>query len=111
MKGITMIDTSEMTYLGSFMVDSGQAMIGDPCYLDEWQAQYEDFNDYPNQKGKYSYLGACEATITNNHGVLAEGRGVVFSSGYGDGVYPVYAKFNDEGRVAQIVIDFIGDEE
>ena len=27
---------TDLIYAGSFAVDSGQAMVGDPCYLDEW---------------------------------------------------------------------------
>lgn len=106
-----MIDTNKMTYIGSFAVDSGQAMVGDPCYLDEWQATYDNFQDYPKHEGKYGYLGACEATLKNGYGTLGSGNSVVFSTGYGDGLYPVYAEFNDDGRIAKIVIDFIDDEE
>jgi len=40
----------------------------------------------------------------------ARSRAVAFTTGYGDGCYPVYAEFNDEGRIAKIVIDFIEDE-
>jgi hypothetical protein len=29
------MNTKAMTFIGSFAVDSGQAMVGDPCYLDE----------------------------------------------------------------------------
>jgi hypothetical protein len=103
--------TSELTYIGSFGVDSGQAMVGDPCYLDTWESKYDDFQDYPNHKGRYGYLGACEATLSNSYGELNNGSAVVFSTGYGDGVYPVYAEINEDGRVAKIVIDFIGDED
>jgi hypothetical protein len=35
-------------------------------------------------------------------------KAVVFSTGYGDGVYPVYVKLNDDGRVSMVVIDFEG---
>ena len=28
---------SGLTYAGTFAVDSGQAMVGDPCYLDKWE--------------------------------------------------------------------------
>jgi hypothetical protein len=97
--------------IGHISVDSGQAMVGDPCYLDEWQAEYDNFDDYPNHKGKYGYLGACEATLTNNYGELGTGNAVVFSTGYGDGYYPVFAEINEDGRVAKIVIDFVREEE
>ena len=105
------IDT--MTYIGSFSVDSGQAIVGDPCYLDEWEnwSKDEPFDNHIEKKGQYGYLGACHATLTNNYGTLDMGKAVAFTTGYGDGFYPVYAEFNDEGRIAKIVIDFIGDEE
>ena len=105
------MNTKEMEYIGSFAVDSGQAIIGDPCYLDEWESQYNNFEEYKNSEGKYGYLGSCHATLTNNYGTLAMGKAVAFTTGYGDGLYPVYAEFNDEGRISKIVIEFIEDEE
>jgi len=30
------IDTKDLELIGHFWVDSGQAMVGDPCYLDDW---------------------------------------------------------------------------
>jgi len=104
------MNLDEMEYIGSFTVDSGQAIIGDPCYLNTWEAEYSDFEEHKNSEGKYGYLGACHATLTNNYGTLGEFRAVAFTTGYGDGCYPVYAEFNDEGRIAKIVIDFIEDE-
>jgi hypothetical protein len=103
----------ELTLIGHFAVDSGQAMVGDPCYLDEWEpwnSNVDQFDDYKNRKGQYSYLGACEATLTKGYGSLGNSA-VVFSTGYGDGLYPVYAEINEDGRVAKIVIDFMGDDD
>ena len=103
-----------MTYIGSFSVDSGQAMVGDPCYLDEWQpwdSDKQQFEEHKKSKGQYSYLGACEATLSDGYGELGVATAVVFSTGYGDGVYPVYAEINEDGRVAKIVIDFVGEDE
>lgn len=105
------MDINEMTLIGHFAVDSGQAMVGDPCYLDEWEPWNDDaekFDEYPKHKGRYSYLGACEATLTRNYGELGNSA-VVFSTGYGDGLYPVYAEIDENNRVARIVIDFVGD--
>lgn len=103
---------SELKYIGSFGVDSGQAMIGDPCYIKDFE-NWDDvvpFEDHVKHKGRYSYLGACEATLTEGYGELGLGSGVVFSTGYGDGVYPVYAEINEDGRVARIIVDFVGEE-
>jgi hypothetical protein len=35
---------------------------------------------------------------------------VLTSSGYGDGVYPVFATVDPDGRVRELRIVFIGDE-
>jgi hypothetical protein len=100
-----------LTLIGKFGVDSGQAMVGDPCYLDDWKKwdrEKENFDEYPNHAGEYSYLGACHATLSRGHGVLGGMSAVAFNTGYGDGLYPVFAKIED-GRVMKIVIDFEGD--
>ena len=86
--------------IGRFGVDSGQAMVGDPCYLESW-----------GQDNEFNYDKACDVTIKNKFGVLSHGMSVVFETGYGDGAYPVYAELNEDGRVARITIDFIGDLE
>jgi hypothetical protein len=106
------INATDLQYAGSFAVDSGQAMVGDPCYLGEWKGMVdgEPF-DHENHIGEYGYLGACGTTIKDSFGVLGNDEAVVFSTGYGDGHYPVYVQLNDEGRVVKVVIDFEGDVE
>ncbi len=99
----------DLTYAGSFAVDSGQAMVGDPCYLDQWDTNSEDEFLPENHIGEYSYLGACNQTINEAYGEIGNGSAVVFSTGYGDGLYPVYVKTNDDGRVTMVVIDFDGE--
>jgi hypothetical protein len=94
---------------GTFGVDSGQAMVGDPCYLDQWKTNVgEDWN-LEGKVGDYSYQGASATTIESNYGELGISTAVVFSTGYGDGLYPVYVKLNNDGRVSKVVIDFEGD--
>lgn len=104
------ITLTDLEYAGSFAVDSGQAMVGDPCYLDGWEpwANGTPF-EHEKHKGEYSYLGACGRTIADNFGQLGSADAVVFSTGYGDGLYPVYVQLNEDGRVAKVVIDFEGD--
>lgn len=105
------MNTKEMTLIGHFSVDSGQAMVGDPCYLDEWDTNRNEEWNIEGKEGQYSYHGASATTIANNYGELGMATAVVFSTGYGDGLYPVYAEMNDDGRVARILIDFVGDDE
>jgi hypothetical protein len=104
----------ETKYIGSITVDSGQAMLGDPCYLDEWKpwnSEVDNFEDHVNKVGEYGYLGACNATLTNNYGELGFGQAVVFNTGLGDGAYPVFAKLDEDGTVMEITIKFITDDE
>lgn len=108
------MNTKEMTLIGHFAVDSGQAMVGDPCYLDEWEPwndKVDNFDKHVEKAGEYGYLGASGVTLDKGYGELGHSTAVVFSTGYGDGLYPVYAELNEDGRVAKIVIEFIGDDE
>jgi hypothetical protein len=108
-----MISVNNLTLIGEFSVDSGQAIVGDPCYLDEWKtwdSEQVDFGDHVNRVGEYGYLGACNATLGKGFGQLGTSA-VAFSTGYGDGLYPVYANINEDGRVGMIVIDFTGEYE
>jgi len=97
---------------GSIAIDSGQAMVGDPCYLDRFE-QWADGTPFNHQEkaGEYGYLGACGVTLKDGFGQLGFADAVVFNTGYGDGLYPVYVKLNEDGRVSKVVIDFEGDDE
>lgn len=62
-------------------------------------------------KFRYSYNGACQATLSSGHGELVHqeghpGAGVVFNTAYGDGYYPVYGEKHD-GRNVRIYINVI----
>jgi hypothetical protein len=103
--------------IGTFGVDSGQVLITDPCYLGDWkndkfpldQEVIKDMqkrNDYP-----YSYVGAGARTLSDQMaGDLDLGRGVVSSTGWGDGAYDVYALYSGN-RIKELKIVFIEDEE
>jgi hypothetical protein len=95
---------------GTIAIDSGQAMVGDPCYLDRFEhwADGTPFN-HQEKAGEYGYLGACGVTLKDGFGQLGFSDAVVFNTGYGDGLYPVYVKLNDDGRVSKVVIDFDGE--
>ena len=106
-----MIAVDNLTLIGEFAVDSGQAIIGDPCYLEDWKpwnSEEDNFEDHVNKVGEYGYLGACNATLGKGFGQLGN-QAVAFSTGYGDGLYPVYAHITDDGRVGMVVIDFTGE--
>jgi hypothetical protein len=107
------MNTKTLTYIGSFSVDSGQAIVGDPCYLDTWEnwnSEENNFEDHEVKAGEYGYLGACGVTLKEGYGTLGMGSAVAFTTGYGDGVYPVFADINEDGRITKIVIDFEDEE-
>lgn len=110
MRGITMNDKLQgLQYAGTFFVDSGQAMVGDPCYLNDWDTNNGDQWEPEKHAHEYSYQGASNTTLSANFGEIGGGKAVVFSTGYGDGTYPVYVKVNEDDRVTMVVIDFEGE--
>lgn len=82
--------------IGKVGVDSGQLMVCDPCYIDsEWGS--DEFN----------YKTVCGKTNPDaqlNYKMGHPGVAVAFDFGYGDGVYPVYATINGEGRIIKVEI-------
>jgi len=98
------------TKIGSFGVDSGTVMIVDPCYVvDNKRFAFDgepwiwpDFVrlNLLDDNGRAPALLAREM-----HGT----QGVVVSTGYGDGLYPVYARIEDQ-RVMEIRILFDGED-
>jgi hypothetical protein len=105
------VEINNLIQAGYFSVDSGQAMVGDPCYLDQWKTDEGLEWNLEGKVGNYSYQGASATTIENSYGELGIGSAVVFNTGYGDGYYPVYVQMNDDGRIVKVVIDFEGDVE
>ena len=149
--------------IGKVDVDSGQLIVTDPCYLNqfkineynptrkyvcvtdkkkiiEWPRDfynYEDdiidgYNKNMNTLIKdklfiqvkdeiidssYSYVGACNQSTKNENqgGELSHGLGLSFSTGFGDGTYPVYAHYEDVNgwgrRIKKIEIEFFKDKD
>jgi len=118
----------QVVLLGEVGVDSGLLMITDPSYIDtEWQHTLDSEgtdetafdhstihikNDmvktgaHPIQP--YSYEGIMAVMMKENYGELAykmghAGAGVAFSTGWGDGIYPVYGELHD-GRILRVFI-------
>jgi hypothetical protein len=87
--------------VGHVNVDSGQIMIGDPCYVLPQRAW--------NRPGR-TYDELLENTSPSGTEQTREpfGRGValVTSSGYGDGQYPVYITRTRDGAVRSITVYF-----
>ena len=91
---------------GEVCVDSGQMSI---VSLDAYEGSNKGFGD----PGTF-YGDACELTLAEGAfgGLLKSGRGVVSSSGFGDGGYRVMMRRNPEGAAIWICVFFIeGDDD
>ena len=93
------------TQVGTFGVDSGTVMIIDPCYVLK-----DDRGDDYSKETEYlrNVMPTCEAPYYG--GVRPDDYssdcGMVFSTLYGDGEYPIYAETNSQGRIVRLIIDF-----
>jgi hypothetical protein len=72
------------------LVNTGSLMVGDPSLLEDWETNNGEEWNLEGKIGKFSYQGASATTIANDYGVLANGKSVVFNTGYGDGNYYVF---------------------
>lgn len=118
--------------IGYAPVDSGQIMICDPCYIkgefsmdeESWDGIKEllpegaaSLNDMHKLECPddlpLNYFGACIASCSKDGGGNFS-DGVSVRSGYGDGYYPVFVEYIDDGfwgrRVKSVTIEFISDE-
>jgi hypothetical protein len=96
--------------IGEIGVDAGLCWIGDPCYIphkdEPPKAIGQDRDEFCD------ILGEEYPTAKQFHYDLGHpGLGVVVSTGYGDGTYPVYAEFTEGGRVARVWVEFIGQDD
>lgn len=74
---------------------------------------WEKFEEYPDA-GDFSYSGVAGITCgEESAGEIAIGGTscVASTSGYGDGEYPVYLKRTKNGRIKEMTIVFISDED
>lgn len=115
---------TERILLGHCAVDSGQILLVDPAYVidglnyDEVCAAHsvgcDHTNDLVDGKHRHAMTGAVihdfGQTVHRGYGGPTSG-GVVTTTGYGDGYYPVYAEIKDLGkagkRVARVTIEFL----
>jgi len=102
-------------WLGDFGVDSGQAGVFDAAsYRDDAYAagittpEYDFFLPGDPQEGDAWYEKMCKFTLAaDGWGTYA--AGAVSSSGYGDGMYPVYGAEVD-GKIVALQLVFISQE-
>lgn len=88
-------------------VDSGQC-----GFFDEGKYPV-DAKSFEYEEGTF-YGDCCDKTLSKSlpgGGVIAAGFGVVTSSGFGDGGYPVKALKNEQGEVIAAVLVFISNDD
>ena len=96
-------------------VDSGQFGFFDKDFYRNDEAakdlkKYEFSPDYDREEGDSWYRACCDLTLAKESwGVLP--NGVVSSSGFGDGSYPVFGEKDENGEWIAFEVIFIGDEE
>lgn len=93
-------EKDEVVFLGEILVDSGQILITDPCLIASSSKGCEKRSD------DNMYTEISKASLSE-YGFGQVLRGFSFASKtlYGDGYYPVWGFTNDDGKVAQIMID------
>ena len=107
--------------IGEIGVDAGLCWIGDPCYVfhkedppmdigDTWSKWPEKDEEDDNSFCSLFYKKEKNGYAQFHYDIGHPGLGVCVSTGYGDGCYPVFAKFNSEGRIAEVKIKFINSE-
>jgi hypothetical protein len=85
-----LLSTEDFVVGNWLLVSSGQLMVGDPSFLELWDTSDSEEWNLDGKIGHFSYQGASATTIAHNFGVLADGKSVVFNTGYGDGNYYVF---------------------
>lgn len=105
-----MNNTIEWEHAGVIGVDAGLCWIGDPCYCvtpDCTEHPAETWGEFCDQLSDDDFHAPKQWNYKAGHA----GLGVSVSTGYGDGTYPVYVRRNSEGRIAEVKVVFIEEEE
>lgn len=95
--------------IGYVIVDSGEIMIIDPCYIDSY---WEKGRSLDNTLAIGTYDDIAKTTLSpKGYGQIInsekiKGLGFVISNFGGDGKYPVYAEFGETEKVKKLTIDF-----
>jgi hypothetical protein len=99
-------------FIGEIGIDAGLCWIGDPSYILHTERppkaigkSWDEFCDILHRDKRYPTFMQFPYDLGHR------GLGIVVSTGYGDGLYPVFAEFNDEGRIAKVCVEFIGQDD
>ena len=85
--------------------------MNDLFSTDEW----EELKDTSTAKKPFSYNACCKATLSEQQsGQLKykhghDGVGVAFATTIGDGYFPVFAKYDEDGKLLSVTIKILED--
>ena len=96
-------ESDKFTRIADIGVDAGMVWIGDPCYIIGNQ-------DGLSPDALSSWDTFCDWACERDNTRAFRNLGVVASSGYGDGLYPVYARMTKDGRVAELRVVFVPED-
>jgi hypothetical protein len=116
--------SGEWVQVGELSVDSGTIMLGDPCYsLDHHpggdRSAYFRAVGLDGTSNNYRVTGAGDVVHVDDQNVKQVTKVghdfvdefVTVTTGFGDGIYPVYVRMDPHtGRVAEVKVVFIEDE-
>jgi len=101
--------------VGTVGVDAGMLYLGAPCMIGKTplgrgdsEAAWQEF--LQQIAGPEGYLETTSEVIGAYSSGFTINAGIVTTTGYGDGEYPVSVQFRDR-RIARIKVDFMGGEE
>jgi len=92
--------------IGTIGIDARLCWIGDPCYILHKEGDQKpkeigkDWDDFCDKLGE-DYPTKKQFNFDLGH----PGLGIVISTGYGDGEYPVYADIVD-GKIKSVTVKF-----
>jgi major membrane immunogen (membrane-anchored lipoprotein) len=89
--------------IGHIGVDSGNIFIVDPCYIKNHPELFDD--------EKWGDFVKARHPVGKTIQAMPLFSGVVSHTNYGDGEYPVYVTFDEDGQPTKLEIDFVGDDE
>ena len=104
-------EESEWEEIGIIGVDAGLCWVGDPCYILHRENKPNDIGENWEDFCSTFYEHEDDGFRQYSYDVGHAGLGVCMTTGYGDGVYPVEVRRNKEGRIAELRVIFITEEE
>jgi hypothetical protein len=97
----------ERKRIGEVFVDSGLIWVGDPCVF--WPKEGDTSSLQERIGTRQQFCNRIQETPYPHHYNFS-GLGVAVTSGYGDGIYPIWATIEDE-VITSVTIELVSDED